>query len=449
MVNSVSRRWLLKLSAASLAVPAMKGLATTQSDVPYRRKRRNVADLTAAELNAYERAIETLKQRSKADPADPTGYDYQAGLHNVPRPHPDGTFGACEHGSEEFFGWHRAHLVGFENLLRGTHEKATNVTIPYWDWTVPASGSRFPKVFERLESPLYHSARWTDAHGVPKPLWDANEVRDIVAEGDWNLFGGDAKSVGGSFGFLESGPHNTMHPWIGSTMGDPSTAAEDPIYWSFHAFIDLIWSRWQKLHHQSYQCGNCRIWLEPFSYRVDEMTNTTDFGYEYEYDYSIDTPSDEVDDLSLVVQEGEERTVSAVAPRVGAQASDRRILLRLDGVKAFADTTYQLKTFVHPRSADFSAMSEEEKKRYLVRVVTVWRMHKGRHDDEHGQSRVYVDLTEAIADMESADWTVTVKAESMPLVAPGSSSYRENKAIEDTRLEPLIEIIGAMVLEER
>ena len=449
MVNSVSRRWLLKLSAASLTVPAMKGLATTQADARVVRKRKNVEDLTATELDAYVRAIEVLKQRSKADPADPTGYDYQARLHNVPRTHPDGTFGACEHGSEEFFGWHRAHLVGFENLLRNTHEKAGNVTLPYWDWTVPASGSRLPKAFEISASPLHHTGRWPDAPGVPNPLWDGNDVRDIVANGDWSLFGGEAKSGGGSFGSLEIGPHNGMHPRIGSTMGDPNTAAEDPIYWSFHAFIDLIWSRWQRRHCQTYQCGDCTVWLEPYRYRVDEMTTTTDFGYEYEYDYSIDTPTDEHDDIGLVIEEGGKRTVSAVVPQAEVRAADRRILLRLDGVKTFADTTYELRTFLHPRAADFSAMSEEEAARYLVRVVTVWRMHVGGHSDQHEGSRVYVDLTEAIAEMGSADWTVTVRAESIPLNEPGSSLYRESKAIEDSRLDPLTEIVRAMTLEER
>jgi hypothetical protein len=37
--------------------------------------------------------------------------------------------------------WHRARLAGFEKLLRDSDPPRTaNVTIPYWDWTKPASG---------------------------------------------------------------------------------------------------------------------------------------------------------------------------------------------------------------------------------------------------------------------------------------------------------------------
>jgi Common central domain of tyrosinase len=49
------------------------------------------------------------------------------------------------------------------------------------------------------------------------------------------------------FGTLENPAHNTMHGnYIGGLMGDPSTAALDPIFWSFHAYIDLLFLQWQQ-----------------------------------------------------------------------------------------------------------------------------------------------------------------------------------------------------------
>src|SRR5260370_964766 len=34
--------------------------------------------------------------------------------------------------------------------------------------------------------------------------------------------------------------------YLGGLMADPSTAALDPIFWSFHAYIDLLFLQWQQ-----------------------------------------------------------------------------------------------------------------------------------------------------------------------------------------------------------
>ena len=49
---------------------------------------------------------------------------------------------------------------------------------------------------------------------------------------------------GGQTGQLESVPHNVVHVNIGGAMGDPATAALDPIFWLHHANIDRLWEVW-------------------------------------------------------------------------------------------------------------------------------------------------------------------------------------------------------------
>uniref|UniRef100_A0A9J2PIU1 ShKT domain-containing protein n=1 Tax=Ascaris lumbricoides TaxID=6252 RepID=A0A9J2PIU1_ASCLU len=40
--------------------------------------------------------------------------------------------------------------------------------------------------------------------------------------------------------------HAFVHLWIGGHMRDPPTSANDPIFYVFHAFIDLIWEMWRQ-----------------------------------------------------------------------------------------------------------------------------------------------------------------------------------------------------------
>ncbi|MGW1886947.1 hypothetical protein [Streptomyces sp. NPDC001970] len=65
-------------------------------------QRSDINSLTDAELDDYIHSINVLRQQSSVNPGDPTGYDVQAELHN-------GAAGPCEHGSDLFLLWHRAH----------------------------------------------------------------------------------------------------------------------------------------------------------------------------------------------------------------------------------------------------------------------------------------------------------------------------------------------------
>jgi len=73
---------------------------------------------------------------------------------------------------------------------------------------------------------------------------------------------GPAVNFGGNnpgTGQLENRPHNNVHVAIGGWMGDPRTAAQDPIFWLHHANIDRYWN----------------VWLKQGGGRADPTNNTT------------------------------------------------------------------------------------------------------------------------------------------------------------------------------
>jgi tyrosinase len=384
---------MLVCTAASAFITVPSWVAIRPAAAQTFPKRKNIDSLTAIELDDYKYAVGILKQRSSTDPTRQEGYIYQASLHNRVRVHADGSVGACEHGSEQFFPWHRPHLAGFEKLLRDSDPPRTaNVTIPYWDWTKAPSGRMVAAAFEDQTSPLFNSGRRNS--GDP-PMWDGDDIRDMVREPQWDLFAGRPKGPNSSYGAFEQSPHNTMHPAIGSTMANPSTAANDPIYWSFHAYIDLVWARWQRLHRQIFACGSCKLWLEPNSYTVDQMATTRDWNYEYDYDFEQDGPpvvAAAGGGTSAPLPFVESTNRSATADLV-VSPNDKRQILKIQKVLPLADASYRIQVYVHPADVKPESLTEQQRQQYLVRTVTIW-MSAGHHPEA---SDVLVDLTRALA----------------------------------------------------
>jgi hypothetical protein len=121
------------------------------------------------------------------------------------------------------------------------------VAIPFWNWTRPASGTRYPKAFEKEGSPLNHDNRKEGPLASwEKQLWEnvasPRAIAALVYYEDWKRFGGyPQEAPTGGAGDLESQPHAFMHDtYVGGDMGDLNRAARDPIFFSFHAYIDFI-----------------------------------------------------------------------------------------------------------------------------------------------------------------------------------------------------------------
>ena len=209
--------------------------------------RKNIDNLTPEELAAFEHALQILKDRSKANPYDKAGYLWQAWIHNCPSTwvptdgKPDGREqcdfwqgmsspppgnrqyervypGMCEHGKDLFLPWHRAQLYFFEEILQATDPDGTtgpstkNVALPYWNWTRPPSGNRYPQAMENQQSPLYHANRKIDPISPGEdPYTSPLLIGHMLYFFDWPSFGGYEKSQQGGYGRFERSSHNPMH----------------------------------------------------------------------------------------------------------------------------------------------------------------------------------------------------------------------------------------------
>jgi Common central domain of tyrosinase len=427
-------------------------------------KRKNIDALTDAELRAYEHAIKIVKDRSTANPDDPNGYKFWASLHDSFN---ESIHSGCPHYSEKFLPWHRRYLYDFEQLLQKTDPSVTaQVMIPYWDWSQPPTGNHFPKAFENSASPLFDRRL-----NLSPPPWDPNDLRNIIHESDWNLFAGkpDASNgFGGNPGSLENGPHNTLHGNISRDMRSPSTAVQDPIFWSFHAGIDLAWSRWQKLHAsdgsaQPFADPAAIIWFRDRSYNVASTAKTSDFSYEYDFDFSADGPAPPAAIAAAAPAAAASRIISppkrvvplsstgsaekhASLTASGAGTFDRNTVLRLADVKVFDDKSYRLNVYLHPKDA---AVAQETtggaRPPYLMRLVTIWQAH------HPGAVEIFIRPSpEQLAQLNQG-WVVTVKSQPLPSAEPETPSGAQpaRTAAAGASLPDAAKLVGSVELQER
>ena len=213
-------------------------------------------------------------------------------------------------------------------------------------------------------------------------------------------------------------------------MGNPSTAAEDPIYWSFHSFIDLQFARWQQAHGADPTCMNCR--LRGFPDRDDRLpplvssvVSTADLGYEYEYDEPL--PSRRA--LLLAARPNKPRRVPLNPIH---SAADRTVALwggegpfqfnftvpppdfEIAKIK-FTQLTipqtisYQAELFAHPRDRALRASDPDFRQAYRLGSIGLWRGHAehARRSATASES-VTRQLKKIAADHAGEDWVLSV-----------------------------------------
>ncbi|WP_405583750.1 tyrosinase family protein [Streptomyces sp. NBC_01190] len=233
--------------------------------------------LTSEQRTRFVEAVLELKRRG--------GYDKYVTLHSKYFA-ADGENGLrMAHMAPTFFPWHRQFLLTFERELRTIDAR---VTIPYWDWTVDnsASSALWADDFmggngrgsdgQVMTGPFaYRNGYWPISFGVteekyltrnmgrpdrPIGLPSQAELDDALAmpvydTSPWN----SAPSTKGFRNRIEGWTvseskggylHNRVHQWVGGHMIG-AASPNDPVFWLHHAFIDLIWVRWQRMHPRS------------------------------------------------------------------------------------------------------------------------------------------------------------------------------------------------------
>jgi tyrosinase len=238
------------------------------------RIRKNVKFLSNPEKTAFTNAVLALKKKpSILHPSDTSRsrYDDYPEIHmNAMMANP-----GWAHRGPAFFPWHRELLLQLENDLVASDP---NVTIPYWDWTDPASGPFTPdflgtngsgannKVTDgpfAFDGPNHWTIVVKDPQGNPPNFLQRSFGADPTAPNlPTSLDVATAQGVAiydsapwqdGSFGYrsvLESNLHNLVHRWVGGTMGQ-MTSPNDPVFWLHHCNIDRLWMLWQHQHSSS------------------------------------------------------------------------------------------------------------------------------------------------------------------------------------------------------
>jgi len=232
-------------------------------------KHRKSADKMSAD--EVKRLRDTIKAALKV--ADNRGYQYYAGWHGVP-------FEWCWHHDPLFLPWHRAYLYFFELSLQRIDPE---VTLPWWDWTTLTD---IPKPFR---SGALASAPIKPFTSVSRPGWPNATYREpgqhpmvprlpTRAEYEWAL---EASSFT-TFNERITPIHDSVHVWVGGTMGDPAWAAYDPLFWAHHCMVDRAWRIWQ--HSKPGVLPPAAILdraLRPRNITVRDVLDVKQLGYDY------------------------------------------------------------------------------------------------------------------------------------------------------------------------
>lgn len=131
---------IVALLALALSSANLSTVVTAAAEEPL-RIRKSVTDLTPQERADFVDAVLTLK--ATPSPYDPvlSYYDqfvaWHVALSDCNPTDPLALHRQMGHAGPMFLPWHREYLLLFENALREVSGR--DVTVPYWDWTDPAS----------------------------------------------------------------------------------------------------------------------------------------------------------------------------------------------------------------------------------------------------------------------------------------------------------------------
>ncbi|MEU1037171.1 tyrosinase family protein [Streptomyces sp. NPDC005907] len=236
--------------------------------------RRDVSSLTRAERRRFVAALLEIKRRGEYDDFVRMHIEYYVS---------DGDDGLrTAHMAPSFLPWHRRFLLDLERALRRVDP---SVTVPYWDWTRSRTPSAAPWTADLLggngrrsdhrvmSGPFaYGNGKWKIKEGVtdveyltrdfgrPRdpiklptaaelaralddPVYDAHPWNSTSARGFRNRLEG--WGTGSGSGAWRN--HNRVHRWVGGHMLG-GASVNDPVFWLHHAFVDLLWTRWQRKH---------------------------------------------------------------------------------------------------------------------------------------------------------------------------------------------------------
>lgn len=240
--------------------------------------RKNVDQLTPQELANLRQAI------SLAIPLNDTrGYEYFAGWHGV-------SLGWCQHHNDLFLPWHRAYLYCLELALQ---DQVQGVTLPWWDWstagtipdayTVAQVDGQDNRLAPGNPVAVFGAAAQPDwpPQTTRNPGGDVPQIPVPPYQQEWS----SAMSATNYADFSRRiwQVHDTVHVWVGGTMGQVDFAAYDPLFFAHHANVDRAWRIWQTAHpgaNPPASVLNQALQTSP-AMTVQQTLDVHQLGYEY------------------------------------------------------------------------------------------------------------------------------------------------------------------------
>ncbi|RKP09207.1 hypothetical protein THASP1DRAFT_22929 [Thamnocephalis sphaerospora] len=209
--------------------------------------RPEIRTLSPGDLKAFIDAVKLLQTpRNRGQPSE---YDNFAMQHNQVR--------TIAHNTPQFLPWHRAYIRVFESRLQAVSGR--RIMLPFWDWSFDSQAPAGSPVFQdnmfggngrssdgcvingqfRDWRPVYPSPRCLrrsfDRGASLSPFTSVEGIRSLFRYRDYNTFRTQ----------FEFPPHGQVHNAIGSDFSS-MFSPNDPLFWLHHAFVDKIWSEWQR-----------------------------------------------------------------------------------------------------------------------------------------------------------------------------------------------------------
>jgi tyrosinase len=186
---------------------------------PIRRRLRTGSPEVDADIATYAAGVAAMKGLGAGDQRS---WANQSAIHGVP-----GHFTFCQHSTDHFFDWHRGYLFYFEKIIQKLTGKP-KWGLPYWNWNQNAP---IHPAFLDPASPLFIARTRTTVAGLGAVSTAA--LDPIMA--DTSFFTLSQQ--------IEGTPHNSVHGWVGMTMGQFYSPL-DPIFWCHHNMVDYCWAKW-------------------------------------------------------------------------------------------------------------------------------------------------------------------------------------------------------------